>query len=97
MFVGHVRTESIVSAVSETFDPGKACAICQAVSNARKASSQQGPAQPFNDSAKIILILDRPALFVAAPERPSWPEMSRTCVLVRVSDVPVPPPKAVVA
>jgi hypothetical protein len=97
MFAAHARTESIASAAKETFDPGKACAICRAVSKAREASGQHGPAQPFNDSAKIVLILERPALVVVEPSREGWPEMTPAGIVVRACDVPLPPPKAVVA
>ncbi len=37
MFAGYARTESIAAAARETFDPGKPCAMCRAVSKARDA------------------------------------------------------------
>jgi hypothetical protein len=97
MFAGYARTESIIAAAKETFDPDKPCPICRAVSRAREASNQHGPAAPSASSEKIILILDVPAPFVAASAQRSWPEMLQVRASARIGEVPVPPPKATLA
>ena len=94
MFAGYARTESIVAAARETFDPAKPCALCCAVSKARESSKEHGPAVPAAGPEKLILICERPAPFVAAPGLESWPEMKPARALVRSGDVPVPPPRA---
>jgi len=96
MFAGYARTESIAAAAKETFDPGKPCAICQAVSKARKSSNQRGPAvRP--DSEKIVFILHTPAPFLTPSAQRSWSEILQPHALVRIGEVPVPPPKAISA
>ncbi|HEY5078373.1 MAG TPA: hypothetical protein VII43_00945 [Opitutaceae bacterium] len=94
MFVGYARTESIAAAARETFDPAKPCALCCAVGNAREASRRHGPAVPAAASERVVLILERPASFVAEADGKSWPEARSACAPARVGDVPVPPPKA---
>jgi hypothetical protein len=97
MFAGHVRTESIITAAKETFDPNKPCSICRAVSKAREAANQHGPAVPSAGFEKITLILNGSACIVPASAKRSWPEPFPTRAVVRIGDVPVPPPKAVFA
>jgi hypothetical protein len=97
MFAGYARTESVIAAAKETFDPDKPCAICQAVSKTREAASQHGPAAPSVSSEKIVLILDDSSCFVPASTKGSWVETIQMLALVRSGDVPVPPPKVVVA
>jgi hypothetical protein len=94
MFAGYARTESIVAAARETFDPAKPCALCCAVGRAREASKQHGPAVPAASSEKMLLICERAVPFVAAPSLRSWPEMTPVWALMRIGDVPVPPPRA---
>jgi hypothetical protein len=93
MFAGYARTESIAAAARETFDPAKPCALCCAVSKARETARQHGPAVPAAASERMILILERSALFVAASGQRSWPEGEPTSALARGGDVPVPPPR----
>src|SRR5271170_5027716 len=65
MFTGYARNESVVAAVRDTFDPARPCAICCALCRARQAESQPVPAIPTAASDRMILILDRPGVFVA--------------------------------
>lgn len=97
MFADHARTESIAAAAEETFDPNKPCEICLAVSKARETASQHGAPANSDASDKIVLILERSACPVPASEKRSWSELPRSRGLIRPSDVPVPPPKAIVA
>ena len=95
MFAGYTTTKSIVAAAKETFDPDKPCAICRALSKAREASSQHGPAVPTAASEKIVLILDGSTCFVPMSSEQNWPNPLQAPAVVRIGDVPVPPPKAV--
>ncbi len=91
MFAGYVQSESVSAAARETFDPGKPCAICRAVSRAREASV---PAPLRAGSAeKLILISEVPAEFMARAETPAWPLPGARWAEARVSEVPVPPPR----
>ena len=93
MFAGYARTESIVAAARETFDPAKPCALCCAVSKARETSRQHGPAVPAAAPERMILILERSAPFVAAGGPRRWPKVEPSCAVARSGDVPVPPPR----
>lgn len=97
MFAGHAGTESIVAAAKDTFDPGKPCALCMAVSRARQASGQHAPAVPSAGSEKMVLIVDCPAPFVAATGAREWSEMPAVKAAAPCGDVPVPPPRFVAA
>jgi hypothetical protein len=97
MFAGYVRTESIVAAARETFDPAKPCEICCAVSKARTACDRHGPAVPSAGTEKMVLILERSASFVAISGARSWPETTSACAPRRTGDVPVPPPRSALA
>jgi hypothetical protein len=97
MFAGYARTESVVAAARETFDPAKPCALCCAVSKAREASRPQAPAVAGAGSEKLLLICEQPLPFVAASDRRSWPERASSRAVIRVGEVPVPPPRAVSA
>jgi len=94
MFAGYARSESIAAAARETFDPAKPCALCCAVSRAREAASPHGPAVPAASSEKLVLICERPSVFVAASAQGRWPEMTPARIPVCIGDVPVPPPRA---
>lgn len=91
MFADYTRTESLVAAARETFDPGKPCAICRAVSQAREASAPT--ALRVGGSEKLVLISEVPAEFVTRDEPPAWPAMGAGRPEARTSDVPVPPPR----
>jgi hypothetical protein len=93
MFAGYARTESVIQAARNTFDPAKPCALCRAVSNARHASDGHGPAIPNAGSEKIVLILERAAPFVGARVPGNWREAPSLGAPVRPADVPVPPPR----
>jgi hypothetical protein len=98
MFAGYARTESIAAAARETFDPGKPCAMCRAVSRARDACGDgHAPAVPAAGMEKMVLILERAPSFAAPLERSAWPEWALAFAPVRVADVPVPPPRAALA
>jgi hypothetical protein len=95
MFAGYARTESLSDAARETFDPGKPCAICRAVSQAREASAPAA-VRP-NSAEKLILISEVPAEFVARDELPPWPVPGARRADTRANDVPVPPPRGLAA
>jgi len=93
MFGGYARTESLAAAVRETFDPGKPCVICRAVSQAREASERHAPAVPSAGAEKMLLIFERTAPFVALAAPRSWPGVPSARAPARIADVPVPPPR----
>ena len=95
MFAGYARTESIAAATRDTFDPGKPCAMCRAVSKARDSGcDRHAPAIPSPGLEKMVLVLERALPFVASPERGAWPEMARAFAPSRGAEVPVPPPRS---
>jgi hypothetical protein len=95
MFAGYVRTESVVAAASETFDPGKPCAICRAVAKCRDVCGQHGPSVPSAAPEKIILVFEGVTPFVALDDRAEWPRVPGAQAPVGSADVPVPPPRGV--
>lgn len=97
MFAGYARTESVVAAARETFDPAKPCEICRAVSKARDAGDRHAPAVPARGAEKIVMISEPAASLVGAPLAHSWPEIRPDRALVRSADVPVPPPRRALA
>lgn len=94
MFGGYARTETLALAARDTFDPDKPCALCKAVTQARQAAEQRGPAVPSAGSEKLILIFEPGAPFVANAVERSWPQPAPCRAAARVSEVPVPPPRA---
>ena len=94
MFAGYARSESIAAAAKDTFDPGKPCALCRAVSEAREALGRHGPAVPTRASEKITLVLDCSVCFVPRSPRQIWPDPRQALVVERTGEVPVPPPKS---
>jgi hypothetical protein len=97
MFAEYARMESVVSAAKDTFDPGRSCAICRAVSRARQAQGQHAPVLAPSGPDKVILILENPARFIALDSGRGWPEWTPAAELARDADVPVPPPRAALA
>jgi hypothetical protein len=97
MFAGYARTEPIAEAARETFDPGRPCAICRAVSKARDACDRHGPAVPSAGTEKMVLIFERASPFVVVAGPRSWPATLSALAPVRLGDVPVPPPRAIEA
>jgi hypothetical protein len=93
MFAGYAGTESFVAAAKETFDPCKPCDLCRAVSHARDASCQHGPAMPAAGGEKLVLILEKSPVFVASSAERAWPDAGPARALPRSSEVPVPPPR----
>jgi hypothetical protein len=97
MFTGYARNESVLAAVRDTFDPARPCAICCALCRARQAESQPVPAVPAAAGDRLILILDRPEVFVVGSPVRAWPDGPLVRAAARAGDVPVPPPKAGIA
>jgi hypothetical protein len=97
MFASYSRTESVIAAAGETFDPGKPCEICRAVSKARDACDRHGPTVSPAAADKIIMISERAVPFVGAPLPRLWPEIRSSCAPMRRGDVPVPPPRFALA
>jgi len=93
MFTGYARSESLIAAARETFDPGKPCEICRAVSKAREASGKHAPAVPSAGTEKMVMIFERMAPTLMPPIERSWPTAPGARVLVQGGDVPVPPPR----
>ncbi len=94
MFTGYAGTESFAAAVRDTFDPGRPCEICRAVSRAREASGDRAPAVPPSGSDRMILICERSDVFVAGSAKRAWPDVPSSRAMARSGDVPVPPPRA---
>lgn len=97
MFAGYARTETVAAAVKDTFDPCRPCALCRAVCRAREASSQHAPAVPSAGGERMILIFERPEKFVALRGEQAWPEVRTFSAVNRAGDVPVPPPRPLLA
>lgn len=93
MFAGYARSESIMKAANETFDPTKPCAICLAVCKAREASTNHSPGVPARGMEKIVLISIRPMDFVSPKMPDAWPVYRGNVVFAPRGDVPVPPPR----
>jgi hypothetical protein len=97
MFTGYARSESVIAAARDTFDPARPCALCCALRRARQADQPRAPAVPAAASDRMILILERPGVFVAdAPER-GWTDAPAARAAARACEVPVPPPRATLA
>ncbi len=97
MFGGYARSESVMAAARDTFDPARPCELCQAVSRAREAASSQAPAPRTQGAEKMLLILERPSAFLISRPQEAWPVAAHACPVARASDVPVPPPKSIAA
>ncbi len=93
MFAGYARTESVLSAARDTFDPARPCAICCAVCRAREAAGQHAPAVPPAGRDKLVLILERAAPFVPESGLLAWPLAPSGPAVAHIADVPVPPPR----
>lgn len=97
MFAGYARNESVAAAVRDTFDPGRPCALCCALSKVRQAAGQHVPAVPSAGVDRLILIFERPDVYVAVRAERAWPDAPFAGTAPRACDVPVPPPRAVLA
>jgi hypothetical protein len=93
MFAGYARTESVLAAAKETFDPGKPCRLCRAVSRAREACGRHGPAVPSAGAQRLVLIIERATPFIGLPAADDWPEEGLLKAPARSAEVPVPPPR----
>ena len=94
MFGGYARTESVLEAARDTFDPGRPCALCRAVSRAREEAGRQAAVPRQSGTEKLILVIERPPVFLAARDREGWPAPSAAASSSRSAEVPVPPPRA---
>lgn len=92
MFAGYAGTESVVAAAGDTFDPQRPCAICRTLSRARETCGQRPPAIPSAGPEKIVLVLERATPLLVQSARPEWPEAPTARAMVRITEVPVPPP-----
>jgi hypothetical protein len=97
MFAGYARCESLAAAAKETFDPGKPCEICRAVSMARDAAAKHAPAPLSAGSEKMVMIFERAAPAVILGVEGSWPGTEVAVAPARPGEVPVPPPRAALA
>jgi len=95
MFAGYVKSESIVAAARETFDPAKPCEICGAVSKAREASHSRGAAVPSAGTDRMVMIFDSSSASVLPARADAWPAEAGLSGARRVDVVPVPPPRGV--
>ncbi len=93
MFAGYVKSESIVAAAKETFDPAKPCEICGAVNKAREASSSHGTAVPSAGTDKMVMIFDPATASVVPRPAEAWPADMELRAAQRAGEVPVPPPR----
>jgi hypothetical protein len=93
MFAGYVRTESVVTAARDTFDPARPCKICLAVKAARDASSAHCPASATPEASRITLAFVETELFVGKAPTRSWPIVRPGLAPERAEDVPLPPPR----
>jgi len=97
MFAGYARSESLAAAAKETFDPGKPCEICRAVSKARDAAAKHAPAPLTAGADKMVMIFERAAPTVILEAVSSWPKAEGAVAPSRPGEVPVPPPRAELA
>jgi hypothetical protein len=93
MFAGYAKTESLLAAAKETFDPAKPCGLCRVISKARDASERPCPAAPRPSVEKIVLICEKPAGFVSVRGTDTWPAIRSAVAAERCGEVPVPPPR----
>jgi len=94
MFAGYARTESVTAAARDTFDPGRPCALCRAVSQARDAAPRA--LAPNAGLEKVILICQETVEYVGTPARRTWSAAASPAAAGRVEDVPLPPPRGLV-
>lgn len=93
MFAGYAGRESVGEAARDTFDPAKPCAICKAVSKARDAACQHGPAAPVAGAEKVVMIREESGYFVGAELEREWRRAEPACPPGPPEDVPLPPPR----
>jgi hypothetical protein len=94
MFVGYARTESVAAAARDTFDPGRPCALCRAVSHAREAAPRT--LAPGAGAQKLVLICQDTVDYVGTPAPRTWWPLAGPADAWRPEDVPLPPPRALV-
>lgn len=93
MFGGYARSESVLEAARDTFDPAKPCALCRAVSRARDESNRQAPGPRPQGAEKILLVCENPTVFSLFRPRTGWLEAEALRPAATVAEVPVPPPR----
>lgn len=94
MFAGYARTESVAAAARDTFDPGRPCALCRAVSQAREAGPRT--LAPDAGAQKLVLICQETVDYVGTPAPRAWWPVAGPAAAWRAEDVPLPPPRALV-
>jgi len=92
MFAGYARTESVAAAARDTFDAGRPCALCRAVSQARQAAPRT--LAPNTGLEKVVLICQETVAYVGTPVPRTWSAAAFPTAAWRAEDVPLPPPRA---
>jgi hypothetical protein len=93
MFAGYAHTLPVGTALRETFDPGKPCAICMAVARAKEAERKQAPRPVERSTAKLVLACETPEKIQIDPLPHAWPAAPVCAGVIRSEPVPVPPPR----
>jgi hypothetical protein len=94
MFAGYSQAMSVPAALRATFDPAKACEMCQGVATAKETAKQQLPRSVEQSAEKLLLALHAQAAIVFAQSGTEWPAARAGFGPLRSELVPVPPPRA---
>ena len=94
MFADYAHTLPVGTALRETFDPGKPCAICLAVAKAKEAEQKQAPRPLERSTAKLVLACETQEKIQIVPLPRAWPAVPDRTGAIRSEPVPVPPPRA---
>jgi hypothetical protein len=97
MFAGYARSECVLSAARDTFDPERPCALCRAVSKAREASSGRGQAAPDAGARKMVMVFQAVETLVAPAPGTAWTETQEAPPKAMWAEVPLPPPRTALA
>jgi hypothetical protein len=95
MFAGNAATMPVSTALQETFNPKKACALCKGVRQAKEQAHNQLPAPGDGDAAKVVLMLEFADSPVFACDLGEWLPGSFLGCAERREPVPLPPPRGV--
>ena len=90
MILERAQTESLASAVQETFDGEHPCAMCQAIT-AEKQKEQQP--EKVQVKVKLDLVCELRPIAIAPPSQPVIFPSSPTEGTPRAERPPVPPPR----
>ena len=96
MFVGYVRTMPAGKVLTETFDTGKHCALCQVVAQAKQHEQESSPRSETNLKGKITFVC-APAneLIFATPIYKKWRDIKVIQNKDWLTAPPVPPPRGI--